>query len=122
MSRTHSLIWAFVYKTRDVSELAFSNPDSLAAYKVARYYRDIFEVLDDDYNGKLVRFPLYDCVDLVNKDNMVEAIRVYRWPVTQDISLQEYVDEKFLEFDSNQDGELNLIEFTQFMEELWNFS
>ncbi len=52
----------------------------------------------------------------------MQAIKVYRWPVTQDISLQEYVDEKFKEFDSNQDGELNLIEFTKFMEELWNFS
>ena len=85
---------------------SFSNPDAYVAYKVAVFYKKIFEFLDEDID------------DLLTEEDVVKAQISYKWPCLG--TEQEFVKAKFLIHDKNKDAKLDLIEFAHYMEDIWN--
>ena len=85
---------------------SFANPDAYVAYKVAVFYKKIFEFLDEDID------------DLLTEEDVVKAQISYKWPCLG--TEQEFVKAKFLIHDKNKDAKLDLIEFAHYMEDIWN--
>jgi Ca2+-binding EF-hand superfamily protein len=82
------------------------NKDAYVAYKVAVFYKKIFQFLDQDAN------------DLLTEDDLVKAHIDYKWPsFGKEV---DFVKSKFAVWDNSKDGKLDLVEFAHYMEDIWN--
>lgn len=56
------------------------------------------------------------------ESDLVHAYKAYNWPMPNDVSIEEYVKEKFKLADLTHRGKIDFVEFCHFMEDVWKYS
>ena len=78
------------------------------AFKVAKYYQQIFHALDLKDNNYLF------------EADILRAFQNYKWPIPLGATMQSYTKSQILKYDSNKDSKIQLTEFALLMEDLWH--
>lgn len=61
-------------------------------------------------------------LDLLVQNDIEKGYKTYNWPMPTDVTIEDYVKEKFKMYDTRHDGHMDFIQFCHFMEDVFRYA